>query len=100
MSFMSGLNRRRGLLSVLSGLAGVVFLAGFAACLVCDLETCCEDTEHGDEDICACACAFHSIPVVAAPLLSQFDIRGAGVPDRVPDPDAAPPGNLFHPPRA
>ena len=97
---MIGLNRRHGLLFVLSGLASVMFLAGFAACLVCDLESCCEETEHEDEEICACACAFHSVPVAAAPLLPHFDVRGAGVHEGVPNLDATPPGNLFHPPRA
>ena len=88
------------MLSLLSGLASVMFLAGFAACLVCDLESCCEETEQSDEEICACACALHSITVVAGPLLSQFDDHGAAIHEDLPNLDAAPPGTLFHPPRA
>jgi hypothetical protein len=100
MFSMIRLNCRPSLLSVLSSAATLLFLAGFAACLVCDLDSCCEDTEHEQEEVCACACAFHSIPVITGPKIQSYASAGAELVEGVPDPDTAPLQSLFRPPRA
>ena len=97
---MIRLNNRQTLLSILSTAASLLFLAGFAACLVCDLDSCCDDTDHEEEEVCACACAFHSIPVITGPKVQSYASAGADLVERVSNPDTAPQPSLFRPPRA
>jgi hypothetical protein len=91
--------RHRGVTQTLSSLAVVLFLAGYAACFMCDLETCCEDAHHADEDVCACACAYHILVVVDGPSLSPDMPVGFGIHELTHELSSAPVRRLFHPPR-
>ena len=63
MGIVNTAHERRGLRATLSSIVAVLFVASFAACLVSDVTSCCDGTEHEGEDICACACVFDGTAV-------------------------------------
>ncbi len=86
--------------ATLSSIVAVLFVASFAACLVYDLTSCCEETEHESEDICTCACVFHSTAALRDVTPSTFIVTG-DLPIEPPlQTDSATPPPLYRPPRS
>jgi len=78
----------------------VFFVAGMAACLVCDLNSCCDEPGHEDSHDCACSCVIQGTLGMSAPQVSAHQGVGSElvvVPPRIPSID---PQSLFRPPRA
>ena len=84
----------------LSICVGVLILAGFAACLACDLDSCCDDAEHDGETFCSCACALQGLAPTDVLPLSPLHAIGSACRDDARSPDAVPLCGLYRPPRA
>ena len=100
MGYLNIVHGTRGLKATLSSIVGVLFVASFAACLVCDMTNCCEDTEHEGEDICACACVFNSTAVYTYVTPTTFLVTGECPIEPILHSASATPPPLYKPPRS
>jgi len=73
-------------------------IASFAACLLCDLDFCCDDSDCADI-ACYCACAFYATSVDFVPLTPVMNASGYITHGQSsPAPQEAP-RDLYRPPR-
>jgi len=100
MGIVNAAHEMRSLRATLSSIVAVLFVASFAACLVYDMTSCCEETEHEGEGICACACVFHSTAVLCYVTPSTFIVTGDILIEPPLQTASATPPPLYRPPRS
>ena len=100
MNYLRTAHEHSKVLAALSSLVGLVLLASFAACLTCDLgeDSCCEDADHEEEEVCACGCALHAL-VVTEYSSARALVVGPSLADHAHSTDPLPACPPFHPPR-
>lgn len=98
MNYLRTAHEHSKVLAALSALAGLLLLGSFAACLTCDTTECCEDTDHEEEEVCACGCALHAL-VMAEYASAHALAVGEPPAERAQSIDPLPAHPPFHPPR-
>lgn len=78
----------------------VFFVAGMAACLVCDVNGCCEEAGHQDDLDCACGCVIHSTLGMSSPSVSVYSDGTFELEIAAPQIRSTHPPSLFRPPRS
>jgi hypothetical protein len=98
MNYLRTAHEYSKVLAALSAFVSLVLLASFAACLTCDQNDCCEDSDHEEEQVCACGCALHAL--MLAEYAPARALEASGPPaERALSVDPAPAYPPFHPPR-
>lgn len=100
MNYLRTAHEHSKTLAALSALVCMVLMASFAACLTCDLgeDSCCEEAEHEQEEVCACGCALHALMVAEYSPARTLEV-GAPPAERAQSIDPQPAHPPFHPPR-
>jgi hypothetical protein len=100
MSYLRTVHQQSTVLAALSALVSLILLASFAACLTCDMgdDSCCEEAEHEDEEVCACGCALHALTMAANTPARALEV-GNPFAESAQSVDPVPAFPPFHPPR-